>query len=132
MNFTKDNWICHPDHDIAVCPLPHDVQMELYDASCLGPDFVLTLDQFHDMKVGPGDDLLYVGRFMSHAGKYQNMPSVRFGNISMNPCDEEPIEYDDPQTGQRRLQVGFLVEARSRSGFSGSPVFLHKTAEQER
>lgn len=124
MDFSKDDWVCHSDQDIAVCPLPPDAKMELWDASCIGPDFVLTLDQFREMQVGPGDDLVYIGRFMSHAGKYQNMPSVRFGNISMNPCEEEPIEYEDPETGERKSQVGFLVEARSRSGYSGSPVFL--------
>jgi hypothetical protein len=64
---------------------------------------------------------------MGHAGKYGNQPSVRFGNISMIPNEEEPIEYETKK--RKRCQVGFLVEARSRSGYSGSPVFfLHRHA----
>jgi hypothetical protein len=60
---------------------------------------------------------------MDHAGKFENMPSVRFGNISMLPNEREPIEDDNLKL--RRNQVGYLVEARSRSGYSGSPVFIY-------
>jgi hypothetical protein len=124
MNFSKDDWVTHPEHDLAVCPLPYDAEIHRYDASFIDPSFVLTLDQFREMNVGPGDDLLYIGRFMGHAGKFQNMPSVRFGNISMNPSEDEPLEYEEPGTHKQKRQAAFLVEARSRSGYSGSPVFL--------
>lgn len=125
LDFAKEDWICHPEHDIAVCALRHDADIRNYDISVLAlEDFILTKKQVEEQGIGPGDDLLYIGRFMGHAGKYQNMPSVRFGNISMNPNDNEPIDYKDPQTGVQRKQVAFLVEARSRSGYSGSPVFF--------
>ena len=39
----------------------------------------------------------------------------------MMPAIDEPIEYE--VNGKKRSQVGFLVEARSRAGYSGSPVF---------
>jgi hypothetical protein len=39
----------------------------------------------------------------------------------MMPAEDEPIDYTI--NDQTRSQVGFLVEARSRSGYSGSPVF---------
>jgi hypothetical protein len=35
----------------------------------------------------------------------------------------KPVEYE--VDGKKFSQVGFLVEARSRSGYSGSPVFLY-------
>jgi hypothetical protein len=45
----------------------------------------------------------------------------------MLPDENEPIEYETTEGGQAktRSQVGFLVEARSRGGYSGSPVFLY-------
>jgi hypothetical protein len=69
-----------------------------------------------------------VGRFKNAQGKLRNIPSVRFGNIAQMP--HEPIE-------QRRVfgkfqQESFLVEARSISGFSGSPVFLILHARDSR
>jgi hypothetical protein len=39
----------------------------------------------------------------------------------MNPSEEEPIVYE--LGGKEKKQPAFLVEARSRSGYSGSPVF---------
>lgn len=58
-----------------------------------------------------------VGRFVNHEGKQRNLPSVRFGNISMMP-------YEPVRTSRGLLQEVFLVESRSLPGYSGSPVFL--------
>ena len=124
LEFTQEDWVCHPEHDLAICPLPHDADILEYSQGFLGYEHILTKEQCVAQYIGPGDDLLYIGRFMNHAGRYQNMPSVRFGNISMNPSEEEPIEWDDTDTGVHRKQVAYLVEARSRSGYSGSPVFF--------
>jgi hypothetical protein len=41
----------------------------------------------------------------------------------MLPNEEEPVELE--RNGKRRSQPSFLVEARSRGGYSGSPVFLY-------
>jgi hypothetical protein len=57
-----------------------------------------------------------VGRFTSHDGRQRNAPSVRFGNISMMP-GEVISHCGSPHKA-------FLVEARSISGYSGSPVFV--------
>ena len=59
-----------------------------------------------------------VGRFISHEGKQRNIPTIRFGNIAMMPL--EPIKHP-----RGHLQESFLVETRSLSGYSGSPVFVH-------
>jgi hypothetical protein len=129
--FTASDWVVHPEHDLAVCALPTDVQSNLYRVALIDTKFLLSEKDVIEKDIGPGDDVVYVGRFMGHAGKYQNMPSVRFGNISMNPNPLEPIESE--VNGRLRKQVGFLVEARSRSGYSGSPVFfLHQPAVNDR
>jgi hypothetical protein len=122
--FSNDDWVIDPSNDLAVCPMPYDFNLDVikYD-SIVNREMALTREQClaEIPPIGPGDDVVYVGRFMGHAGRYENMPSVRFGNISMNPNDQEPIAWE---TSDRHYeQVGYLVEARSRSGYSGSPVF---------
>jgi hypothetical protein len=69
-------------------------------------------------RIGPGDDVFMVGRFFLHEGTQRNTPSLRFGNISMMPF--EPVKHPS-----LRDQESFLVEMRSMSGYSGSPVFLY-------
>jgi hypothetical protein len=76
----------------------------------------VTRQQIQELDIGPGDDVFTVGRFVSHEGKQQNTPVVRFGNIAQMPI--EPIRQD---TGH--LQDSYLVEGRSVGGYSGSPVF---------
>jgi hypothetical protein len=82
------------------------------------PDsYILTRERSEKFHVGPGDEVFLVGRFREHDGERRNSPSVRFGNVSMMPT--EPILHDG------NGQYSFLVEARSISGYSGAPVFLH-------
>jgi hypothetical protein len=118
--FTELNWIKHRDgDDIAVCHMPQ-LRPEFHKYSDIDPTTLLKRHEVAEFRVGPGDDAFVVGRFINSQGKLRNIPSVRFGNIAQMPI--EPIE-------QRRnfgifKQESFLVEARSISGFSGSPVFL--------
>ena len=58
------------------------------------------------------------GRFINHQGIQKNTPSLRFGNISM--MFPEPIPHP-----RGFLQESFLVEMRSLSGYSGSPVIVY-------
>ena len=69
--------------------------------------------------VGPGDDVFFVGRFISQQGQQRNTPTVRQGVISMLPHEKVPSWEGTPVDS-------FLVEARSLSGYSGSPVFLNR------
>jgi hypothetical protein len=79
-------------------------------------------------RIGPGDDVFVVGRFINSQGKLKNIPSVRFGNIAQMPI--EPVEQD--RCFGKFQQESFLVEARSVSGFSGAPVFLILLATSSR
>ena len=126
-DFARKSWVTHPVHDLAVRPLPPDLDHSRLNMTGLTLQYFLSPEQCIQDQVGPGDDLVYVGRFMDHAGRYENLPSVRFGNISMMPNESEPVEYE--VNGTKRSQVGFLVESRSRAGYSGSPVFLLQQRE---
>jgi hypothetical protein len=79
----------------------------------IGVDEYLTVQQQIDLNIGPGDDVFMVGRFINRDGGQENMPSLRFGNISMMALRGR----EDPQI--------LSVEMRSMGGYSGSPVIVY-------
>jgi hypothetical protein len=113
----KDDWFLHPDGDdlaIAAIELP-PIHEHAYYPIVVG-QFV-----FKDgiVDVGAGDDVFMVGRFINHSGKQRNTPSLRFGSIAMLP-------FEKVKLSNGFMQEAFLVESRSISGYSGSPVFVYK------
>jgi hypothetical protein len=119
-DFTERQWVLHPDKDdVAVCPMPElDPDLHIYKE--IGPGTLLKRYEIDAFRVGPGDDVFVVGRFINSQGTVRNIPSVRFGNIAQMPI--EPIEQN--RVFGKFQQESFLVEARSISGYSGSPVFF--------
>ncbi len=69
-----------------------------------------------------GDDVFMLGLFVDHKGLTTNVPSARFGNVSMLPSPSAPIEQLTGYMGE-----SYVVDMHSRTGFSGSPVFLFRT-----
>jgi len=65
-----------------------------------------------------GDEIFYTGLFTEHPGRESNLPILRQGTIALMP--EEKIWVKDFGAID-----GFLIEARSIGGHSGSPVFVH-------
>jgi hypothetical protein len=113
----REEWIGHPDgDDIAICPIYLDTS--LYEVDYFGRGFVIDDEFMETYNVGAGDEVIMVGRFRTHAGKKKNLPTVRFGNIAA--MNEEPLY--NPFT--KLKQESYIVEMRSMSGFSGSPVLL--------
>lgn len=111
------DWIPHPDgDDLAVAPI------ELGDSRF--HYFPIGLHMFVSQPgsfqyIGAGDETFMVGRFTTHGGKQRNTPTLRFGNIAMLPF--EKVKLHDGF-----MQEAFLVETRSISGYSGSPVFVYR------
>lgn len=112
----EDEWVHHPDgDDVAIIKL--DYSLLVHQVAQADLNMFVTTKLVEEINIGPGDDVFIAGRFISHDGKQQNLPSLRFGNIAMMPW--EPI------LNQRGiLQESFLVEGRSLGGASGSPVFV--------
>jgi hypothetical protein len=127
-DFTEMHWLLHPDRDdIAICSMPQlDTSLHAYKE--ISPGMILKRHEVDAFHIGPGDDVFVVGRFINAQGKVRNIPSVRFGNIAQMP--HEPIEQE--RAFGKFQQESFLVEARSISGFSGSPVFLILHARDSR
>lgn len=120
------DWRHHPNSDdVAACP----ISTQIKDGQVVAPfdsKYVLTEKIVDDYAIGPGDEIFMVGRFIGHDGKQRNLPSIRFGNLSMMPY--EPLY--NPDTGLN--QESFLVETRSLSGYSGSPVIVYSSPPHPR
>lgn len=110
----KSEWVIHPDgDDIAVLPF---AGYEQYKIWAIPQELFFNKATLNKYLFGVGDEVFMVGRFVGHEGRAKNLPSVRFGNISMVP--EELVRYQNDE------QEAFLVELRSIGGYSGSPVFI--------
>jgi len=109
-------WIFDTKYDVAVIPLLPSPSMQIQQV--LGEVFVVENDD-----IGIGDDVFMVGRFVDHAGVATNRPALRFGNISIMPAQIEQSNgsYAD----------SFCVDVHSRTGFSGSPVFVYNTNKEQ-
>jgi hypothetical protein len=84
-------------------------------------DMFVTEKEFETFSIGLGEDTFMCGLFASHHGGDRNVPVVRFGNLSMLANSAAPVELE---TGAKL--PCHLVDTRSRSGFSGSPVFIFR------
>jgi hypothetical protein len=74
-----------------------------------------------EFQLGPGDDVFSVGRFVDVHGLQQNTPLIRSGIIASN--GPVSVRTDDPLPW--RDEKCWIVELRSRTGFSGSPVYAY-------
>jgi hypothetical protein len=111
-------WLHHPtDPAVDVAALPLALPKEQLDQITYPIDSFATESTIDSEQIGVGDEVFITGLFHVHRGKRRNIPIVRVGNIAAMP--EEQIE-----TGMG-LADGYLIEARSIGGLSGSPVFVH-------
>ena len=114
----RENWIRSKTDDLAIMAItvPHTVFAQRHVGSAL----IMSKEYAGKIKLGIGDDVFMVGRFINHEGKQKNAPLVRFGSIAQMPS--EPLVYD--LEGKRHEQESIIADIRSIGGYSGSPVFL--------
>ena len=115
--FGPEDWEFDPRYDIAAVPIP--VKHDVHQAVFIGTDRFITKEKIEGWEFGPGEDVFMVGRFVDHDGGLVNRPAVRFGNISVMPT---PIEQPNG-----RMADSYCIDLNSRTGYSGSPVFLYRT-----
>jgi hypothetical protein len=113
------NWFFDPRYDIAV--LPCNINPDVHKTTVLSSSMLLDRDLVRRAQIGPGDDVFMVGRFMDHDGGKINQPALRFGNIAADPT---PMVQDKLI---RAKADAYCVDLHSRTGYSGSPVFVFRT-----
>lgn len=117
-----EDWLFDPrGHDIAIARFP--LKEGQHDVFFLPNDIFANDEVLARRNIGPGEDVFMVGRFIDAGGVQTNEPAVRFGNISMMPV---PIKQENGVTAP-----SYAVDMHSRSGFSGSPVFVFRKPGQD-
>jgi hypothetical protein len=119
VDLSDAHWWYHPnlDTDVAVTPFSF-----ARDQSDQAPWLLKNRDISDEIVRAEGgalgQEILILGLFRHHTGMKRNEPIVRIGNLSGMPTEPVKTRY----AGDIK---GYLVEARSISGLSGSPVFLN-------
>lgn len=116
LEFSPDQWEFDTRYDIAAIPLAHSAQ---HKATFVGREDFVTKEVAQRIDLGVGENVFMIGRFIDHDGGATNRPAARFGNISVMPA---PIEQATGKTADC-----YCIDLHSRSGYSGSPVFVYRT-----
>ncbi len=117
-DFDCADWHFSPDYDIAVVPV--ELAPDKHNVVAVPLHSFMTENYKEQHDIGPGDDVFMVGRFIDQQGLHCNVPAVRFGNISMDPA---PLAQENGKKAE-----SYCIDIHSRSGYSGSPVFVYRTA----
>ena len=111
-----NDWKYHSDENVDVATIklgfPQEIDQKFYPLSGS-----MTNDVKEQQQIEEGDEVFITGLFKHHHGNLNNIPIVRVGNISALP--NEKIQT------RNHLMDGYLIEARSIGGLSGSPVYVN-------
>lgn len=107
-------------YDVAVVPL--SLNGNIHEVSSVSTRQFARAPGTFTYGIGVGDDAFMVGLFVDHGGVATNVPSARFGNVSMLPNRKATIEQPTGYNGE-----SYVVDMHSRTGFSGSPVYVYRT-----
>ncbi len=111
-----DDWEYHydPNVDIATHKVgfPSEIDQKFYPLSGSMTNEIKEMHQIEE-----GDEVFVTGLFKHHHGDKNNIPIVRVGNISAFPNEKIQTRH--------HLMDGYLIEARSIGGLSGSPVYVN-------
>jgi hypothetical protein len=122
--FETEDWHFLPGGLVDLCAV--DIDMSNFQPDdewkCVSEYSFLCKDEAVRLDIGFGENTFMIGLFVSHHGGSRNVPSARFGNVAMMADDNTPIS-----TEGNYCSPCHLIDMRSRSGFSGSPVFIYRT-----
>lgn len=109
--------------DIAIAFFPF-LRLGIHQVTALLTKLLLDQNDINDLEIGPGDNVFMLGRFVDHDGAGSNVPSARFGHISVMPqlIKQPTCAMDVPS---------FILDVHSRTGYSGSPVFVYRTVGED-
>lgn len=121
--FSKKDWVSFKKDerdDIAISPRIN-CNNKIHKVSYVHTSLFATNDKLNEFDMGIGDNVFMIGRFMDHDGGVINLPSSRFGNISVMPTKiPQETGYEEGKS--------YIIDLHSRPGFSGSPVFVYRTS----
>ena len=117
-DFDPTQWRFSPKYDIAVIP---SGLSDVHSFAVIQEGIFLTEEEKEKELIGPGDDVFMAGLFIDgKEGSNIKVPALRFGHISV-----DPVPLLQPQMNVRF--DSYCLDMHSRSGYSGSPVFVYRT-----
>ena len=128
MDIVVGRWYCHPDQspnkfvDVALAEFALG---EEFDCRYFPSDSLLSNEKRKNKNIGAGDLVQIVGLFRPLAGERENLVVVHSGSLALVPEEGETIPIED--AGVTKYVEGYLVEAQTLKGLSGSPVFVRRT-----
>ena len=118
-------WYFHEDSSVDVA-IAEYMPPEGHDCVYFSSANFLTKERRESKKIGAGDLIQIVGLFRLLAGTKRNLPIVHTGHLALVPEEGERIPQKN-QDGDVLEVEGYLVEAQTLQGLSGSPVFVRRT-----
>lgn len=112
-----DRWYIHEtDDSVDVAVMPTKFPGHILDHLTIPTSM---FEEQEKQQIIQGDEVFITGLFTNFYGKQRNIPIVRTGNMAMIPDERVHLE----EFGNAEV---YLIEARSRGGLSGSPVFFKR------
>lgn len=119
LDLNPDQWSYIPGkYDVAATPLQLDDK--IHDVSSISTrQFVVENGR---PEISVGEDTFMIGLFLDTEKTLINVPVARFGHVSMLPNEKAKVEQENGF-----WNVNYIVDMHSRTGFSGSPVYVYRT-----
>jgi hypothetical protein len=123
LEYDPADWQFIPNtDDLSAIDLTDDLLLPT-DQVAAYPEYLFVTEKvINKLKIRIGENALMVGMFRSHPGERQNHPVAKFGNVSFLANKDSLIRQPN-----KMARPSHLVDMRSRSGFSGSPVSVWRT-----
>ena len=120
-------WFHIHGHDLAVYRIDgskHFRADSIFDYKFPGFwEIELTDAVLQKFNLGIGDEVVSVGRFIDLSEVQRNEPLVRSGILASSQI--LPVPQSTDMQAQWSHEPSYVVEMRSRTGFSGSPVYIY-------
>jgi hypothetical protein len=126
LEYNPDQWSFSETDDLAIIDVTDDLDFDLENLTWT--DDIMWVNELDLLKYEEGasrayvgDDTIMIGLFADRLGGGNiNLPVARFGNLAAFADDNVPVSVG---IGDRFRRPAFLNDMRSRTGFSGSPVW---------
>ena len=79
----ENDWVRHSSSDLAAAWVPLNIFVE--DIRAFPSFFLPTEEEFVEMEVGLGEELLLMSRHIGHQGITRNSPILHSGMLSLSP-----------------------------------------------
>ncbi len=126
IDFDPSEWIYSKTDDLAVADVTDYLKPDDKVSWVSEYDFASSSASALDARIG--DQTIMLGLFADHREGAVNVPIGRFGNLAARPSDSAHVSLGRTDDFAR---PAFLNDMRSRTGFSGSPVWTWYSAYQD-